>query len=122
MLELHGSIWRNHCVRCGKFYSAQTIQESDGVPLCECGGIIKPDVVLYEEPLEREVLAESVKELKAADTLIVGGTSLTVYPAAGLIDYFGGKNIVVINRGAPAGNIRGALYVDGSIGEILAEL
>lgn len=122
VLELHGSIWRNHCVRCGKFYSAQSIQESDGVPLCECGGIIKPDVVLYEEPLEREVLAESVKELKAADTLIVGGTSLTVYPAAGLIDYFGGNNIVVINRGAPAGNIRGALYIDGSIGEILARL
>ena len=120
VLELHGSVWRNFCVRCGRSFPVQKIVESRGVPLCPCGGIVKPDVVLYEEPLDRRVLDAAVEEIRAADLMIVGGTSLNVYPAASLVDFFRGENIVVINRGAPARDMRGVLFIDGRIGEVLS--
>ena len=120
VLELHGSIWRNYCMNCGMGYPVQRIAKGKGVPHCPCGGVIKPDVVLYEEPLDQEVLERSVAVLRAADLLIIGGTSLNVYPAAGLIDFFRGENVVVINRGAPAGDMRGALFIDARIGEVFS--
>ena len=122
VLELHGSIWRNHCTACVASYPLQAVTESRGVPRCGCGGIIKPSVVLYEEPLEGDVLQRSVELIRAADTLIIGGTSLNVYPAAGLVDYFSGKNLVVINKGAPARGVDGALYIDGGIAAFFAEV
>ncbi len=121
VLELHGSVWRNHCTRCGKSYPLEAVLESTGVLRCECGGIVKPDVVLYEEPLDGAVLEAAVKELERADLLIIGGTSLNVYPAAGLIDYFGGNNIIVVNKGEPARRRNGVLFLDGKIGEIFSK-
>ena len=121
VFELHGSIWRNFCMNCGKAYPVQRIEEG-GVPRCACGGIVKPDVVLYEEPLDQTVLGGAVEAIAAADTLIIGGTSLNVYPAAGLVDFFRGENIVVINRGAPARDMRGVLFIDGRIGEVLSQI
>ena len=100
VLELHGSIHRNYCQDCGRFYNAEYIKESDGIPTCECGGIIKPDVVLYEEGLDNMTVQNSIRAISEADMLIIGGTSLVVYPAAGFIDYFSGKNVVVVNKGA----------------------
>ena len=120
VFELHGSIWRNYCTQCGMGYPVQRIAKGAGVPRCACGGIIKPDVVLYEEPLDRRVLDGAVKAIREADLLIVGGTSLNVYPAASLIDFFRGDNILVINRGAPAKDMRGVLFIDGKIGEVFA--
>ncbi len=120
VFELHGSIWRNYCTQCGMGYPVQRIAKGAGVPRCACGGIIKPDVVLYEEPLDQRVLDGAVKAIREADLLIVGGTSLNVYPAASLIDFFRGDNIVVINRGAPAKDMRGVLFIDGKIGEVFA--
>lgn len=120
VLELHGSVWRNHCVRCGMGYPVQKIVKSKGVPHCPCGGVIKPDVVLYEEPLDQDVLNRSVEEIRRADLMIIGGTSLNVYPAASLVDFFRGDNIAVINRGAPAKDMRGILFIDGKIGEVLS--
>ena len=96
--ELHGSIWRNYCTKCGKAYSAEFIRDSGGVPHCACGGLIKPDVVLYEEGLDEKTIKGAVRAIAEADVLIVGGTSLTVYPAAGLIRYYGGNRLVLINR------------------------
>lgn len=122
VFELHGSIWRNYCTQCGMGYPVQRIAKGAGVPRCACGGIIKPDVVLYEEPLDRRVLDGAVKAIREADLLIVGGTSLNVYPAASLIDFFRGDNIVVINRGAPAKDMRGVLFIDGKIGEVFASI
>lgn len=122
VLELHGSIWRNYCTHCGKSYPVEDIANSKGVPHCSCGGVIKPDVVLYEEGLDGDVLSRSVKHISEADVLIIGGTSLNVYPAAGLIDYFNGKYLVVVNKGAPARKVDGALYIDGKIGEIFSQL
>lgn len=122
VFELHGSIWRNFCTKCGMGYPVQRIAKGTGVPRCACGGIIKPDVVLYEEPLDQHVLERSVKAIREADLLIVGGTSLNVYPAASLIDFFRGDNIVVINRGAPAKDMRGVLFIDGKIGEVFARI
>ena len=122
VLELHGSIWRNRCFVCGKGYTLTAVTECGGVPRCACGGIIKPSVVLYEEPLESDVVQRSVQFIRAADTLIIGGTSLNVYPAAGLIDYFSGKNLIVINKGAPSRMAEGALYIDGGIAAFLAEV
>ena len=98
MWELHGSIHRNYCQKCGKFYDASYVKHADGVPRCECGGLIKPDVVLYEEGLDPGVIDHSIRSIREADTLIIGGTSLVVYPAAGFINYFRGKHLVVINR------------------------
>ena len=122
VLELHGSVWRNHCMRCGKSYPLESILNGTGIPRCSCGGIVKPDVVLYEEPLDESVLLASVEEISKADTLIIGGTSLNVYPAAGLIDYFRGENIVVVNRGATARLLEGVLSVDEKIGEFFSLL
>lgn len=120
VLELHGSIRRNVCMDCGAPYPAERIAESSGIPRCGCGGVIKPDVVLYEEPLDQTVLARSVELIEEADTLIVGGTSLNVQPAASLIDFFRGEHAVVINRGAPARSMQGVLFIDGKIGEVLS--
>lgn len=122
ILELHGSIWRNFCMRCGASYPVEKIAQSSGVPHCACGGIIKPDVVLYEEPLDQAVIERSVEEIGSADLLIIGGTSLNVYPAAGLIDFFRGENVVVVNREAPAKEMRGVLFIDGKIGEVFSRL
>ena len=121
VLELHGSVLRNYCMKCGKSYSAEFIKESQGVPRCECGGIIKPDVVLYEEGLDQRLLTESVYRIAEADTLIIGGTSLAVYPAAGLIDYFHGSNIVVINKTATPRDGIASLVIADSIGKVLGE-
>ena len=98
VLELHGSVWRNYCMKCHKSYEAENVFSSTDVPKCSCGGIIKPEVVLYEESLNQETLQQAIKEISTADLLIIGGTSLNVYPAAGLIQYFHGKNIVLINK------------------------
>ena len=121
VLELHGSVHRNHCLRCGKFYGLEAIENSSGIPRCSCGGTIKPDVVLYEEGLDMDVLNRAVGYISRADLLIVGGTSLTVYPAAGLIDYYRGHKLVLINRDATALDSRADLVISGKIGEVLGE-
>ncbi|MBQ8312801.1 MAG: NAD-dependent protein deacylase [Clostridia bacterium] len=120
VLELHGSIWRNYCQACGKFYGPEHIRDSQGVPLCSCGGRIKPDVVLYEEGLDEDVLAASIHHLRLADTLIVAGTSLTVYPAAGLIRYFKGKHLVLINRDATPMDGLATLIIRENVGQVLS--
>ena len=117
--ELHGSIHRNYCQKCGKFYDASYVKHADGVPLCECGGLIKPDVVLYEEGLDPGVIDHSIRAIREADTLIIGGTSLVVYPAAGFIDYFRGKHLVVINKSATAKEVRAELTIAAPIGEVM---
>lgn len=122
VLELHGSVLRNHCMDCGRLYPVDYVASASGVPRCECGGIVKPDVVLYEEPLDDDVLEAAVDAIRSADTLIVGGTSLNVYPAAGLVDFFRGDELVVINKGLPARAVAGALFVDGKIGETISKL
>lgn len=120
VLELHGSVHRNYCSRCGKFYSLKEILDMNGVPRCKCGGIIKPDVVLYEEGLDQEILQKSVSYIRHADVLIVGGTSLTVYPAAGLIDYYQGRKLVLINKSVTPMDNRADLVISGKIGEVLS--
>lgn len=123
VLELHGSIHRNYCEKCHAFYDAAYVKESEETPRCsECGGLIKPDVVLYEEGLDDQILQKSVYHIRNADTLIIGGTSLVVYPAAGLIDYFRGKNLVVINKSPTSRDKQADLCLNGSIGEILGQL
>ena len=117
--ELHGSIHRNYCQKCGKFYDASYVKHADGVPRCECGGLIKPDVVLYEEGLDPVVIDHSIRAIREADTLIIGGTSLVVYPAAGFIDYFRGKHLVVINKSATAKEVRAELTIAAPIGEVM---
>lgn len=121
VLELHGSVRRNYCMRCGKFYGLETIQAQAGVPRCSCGGIIKPDVVLYEEGLDMDTLNKAVAYISQADVLIVGGTSLTVYPAAGLVDYYRGKKLVLINRDATPLDGSAGLVINGKIGEVLSQ-
>lgn len=122
VLELHGSVHRNYCQICNKSYDLDYILESDGIPRCDCGGIVKPDVVLYEEPLNNAVLNFSVDYISQADTLIIGGTSLIVYPAAGLINYFNGKNLVLINKSeTPYDNIA-SLVVNDAIGKTLSQI
>lgn len=121
VLELHGSVLRNYCVRCGAFHGVEAVQNSAGVPRCRCGGIIKPDVVLYEEGLDEDVLSRSVAAIRQAEVLIIGGTSLTVYPAAGLVRYYRGNKLVVINRTALDG--AGAdLTITEPIGSVMAQL
>ena len=120
--ELHGSIHRNYCMKCGKFYDACYVKESEGVPRCECGGIIKPDVVLYEEGLDQNVIQGAVEAIMSADTLIIGGTSLVVYPAAGFIDYFRGKHLVVINKSSTGRAVRAELSISAPIGEIMGQI
>ncbi|MEI3240882.1 NAD-dependent protein deacylase [Hominifimenecus microfluidus] len=119
VLELHGSVHRNYCMRCHKFHSMEEILHSEGVPRCSCGGIIKPDVVLYEEGLDQQVLQESVDQIRRADMLIIGGTSLTVYPAAGLLDYYTGNRLVLINKTATARDGLANLVINESIGKAL---
>ena len=117
-LELHGSVHRNYCTRCGKFFGLSDILGMNGVPRCECGGIIKPDVVLYEEGLDQETLQKAVRYIQNAEILIIGGTSLTVYPAAGLIDYYRGKKLVLINKTATPMDERADLVISAPIGEV----
>ena len=120
--ELHGSVLRNYCTRCGKFFSAEFVKNGVGVPHCDCGGIVKPDVVLYEEGLDQEVIAKSVHAIRNADMLIVGGTSLTVYPAAGLIQYYRGDRLVLINRDATPYDDQADLVLHESLGEVFSQL
>lgn len=122
VFELHGSVLRNTCMRCGRLYDAQSILRSEGVPHCDCGGIIKPDVVLYEEGLDQRTLQGAVDVIADADMLIVGGTSLAVYPAAGLVDFYAGNRLVLINRDETPLDGRADLVLHGKIGEIMAQL
>ena len=122
VFELHGSVHRNYCEKCHKFYDAEYILHSEGVPRCECGGSIKPDVVLYEEGLDNETISGAVACISRADVLIVGGTSLAVYPAAGLIDYYRGNKLVLINKTATPRDSMADLVVQGSIGEIFSQI
>ena len=117
--ELHGSVYRNHCTRCRRSYSLDQIMAMDGVPMCECGGIIKPDVVLYGEGLDNSVVVDAIRSIREADTMIVGGTSLAVYPAAGLIDYFRGDNLIVINLSPTPRDREATICVHEKIGEAL---
>lgn len=124
--ELHGSVMRNYCMDCGAGYDLEYIMDesncSRGVPKCRhCGGIVKPDVVLYEEPLDNDVMVGAINAISSADTLIVGGTSLVVYPAAGLINYFGGKDIILINKSETGYDDRASLVINDSIGRVLGE-
>ena len=120
--ELHGSIHRNYCQKCGRFYDAAFVKEAPGIPRCGCGGIIKPDVVLYEESLDSMTIEKSIRAIAEADTLIIGGTSLVVYPAAGFIDYFRGRHLVVINKSATAREVGAQLSISAPIGEILGQI
>lgn len=123
VMELHGSVHRNYCQRCGKGYDALYMKNSEGtVPLCECGGVIKPDVVLYEEGLDQDTIKKSIHYISEADVLIIGGTSLAVYPAAGLIDYFKGKYLVVINKAPTPRDQYADLLIADPIGEVLGSL
>lgn len=120
--ELHGSVHRNYCTKCRKFYNIQTILESRGVPHCECGGIIKPDVVLYEEGLENSVVSGAIRAISTADMLIVGGTSLAVYPAAGLLQYYSGNRLVLINKSATPIDNQADLLLQCSLGEVFSQI
>ena len=119
VLELHGSIHRNYCMRCKKQYSARFVKESKGIPTCDCGGTIRPDVVLYEEGLDNQIIQKSIRAISEADMLIIGGTSLVVYPAAGFIDYFHGKYLVLINKDATPRDVGATLTIHEPIGEVL---
>ena len=120
--ELHGSVLRNYCMKCGKFHSAEYIKNSNGVPKCECGGVIKPDVVLYEEGLDDSTVSGALSAIQSADTLIIAGTSLTVYPAAGFISYFKGGNIVLINRDETPFDSKANLVFHEKVGELLDKI
>ena len=123
VLELHGSIHRNYCMNCGAFYDAQYIRDTDGVPRCKhCKGIVKPDVVLYEEALDQKIMEESVNAISEADVLIVGGTSLAVYPAAGLLRYFQGEALIVLNRSATPVDGNADLLIEEPIGQVMARI
>ena len=122
VLELHGSIHRNYCQRCGRFFDADYVKQSGAIPRCSCGGIIKPDVVLYEEGLDQDVIRKSIQAISRADMLIIGGTSLVVYPAAGFIDYFRGKYLVVINKSETAREVGAHLTIQEPIGEVLEKI
>ena len=122
VLELHGSVLRNYCRRCGKFYGVEAVAASAGIPRCACGGIIKPDVVLYEESLDEGVMEKALQYIANADMLIIGGTSLVVYPAAGLVRYYRGSKLVVINRDATGIDADAALCISAPIGEVLGQL
>ena len=122
VLELHGSVLRNYCEECGKFYDVEFVKNSTGIPRCTCGGIVKPDVVLYEEGLDQQTLEDAVSSISHADILIIGGTSLAVYPAAGLIDYYRGNKLVLINKTPTPKDKIADLVIQGSIGEIFGQL
>ena len=121
VIELHGSTLRNYCMKCGKPHGIETIRDTTGIPRCECGGIIKPDVVLYEEMLDDTAISKAVAYIKAADVLIIGGTSLNVYPAAGFVNYFNGRKLVIINKASPADN-NADLVINEPIGKVMGSL
>ena len=120
--ELHGSVLRNYCIKCHKFYNGEFIFNSEGIPTCNCGGIIKPDVVLYEEGLNNKIVTDSIMAIQNADMLIIGGTSLTVYPAAGLVNYFKGKNLVLINRDPTGFDYKADLVINESLGKVFSQI
>ncbi len=123
VLELHGSIHRNYCTKCGKFFDASYVKNSEGVPYCDaCGGLVKPDVILYEESLDSKTISDAVYAISHADVLIIGGTSLAVYPAAGMIDYFRGSHLVLINRSSTPRDNQADLVINDSIGEVFGQL
>ena len=122
VFELHGSVLRNYCMGCKKFYDAGVVFNSLGIPKCECGGIIKPDVVLYEEPLNNDIVEGAILAIQNSDLMIVAGTSLTVYPASGLVNYFKGENLVLINRDATPFDYRANLVINDSLGNIFEEI
>ena len=122
VLELHGSVLHNHCLRCGRAYGVEHIVRSQGVPRCACGGIVKPDVVLYEEALDEDVMARAVHYIRQADVLLIGGTSLVVYPAAGLVRYYRGQKLAVVNKGGTGAALAAAVAVDGPIGQVLSQV
>lgn len=123
VLELHGSIHRNYCTKCGKFFDASYVKNSDGIPRCDdCGGLIKPDVVLYEEGLDNQVVSDAIYAIVHADVLIIGGTSLAVYPAAGMIDYFKGNHLILINKSSTPRDGQADLIINDSIGEVFGQL
>ena len=122
VVELHGSVLRNHCMQCGKAYTAEEMAQSQGVPRCTCGGVIKPDVVLYEESLNGADIEEAVRLIEQAEVLIVGGTSLAVYPAAGLLDYYKGDRLVLINRDATPYDRKANLLIQEKIGWVLGQI
>ncbi len=120
--ELHGSVLRNYCTRCGKFHSAEFVKDTPGIPRCGCGGIVKPDVVLYEEGLDQDVIEQSVHAISQADLMIVAGTSLTVYPAAGFVNYYRGNRLVLINRDATPYDHYADLVLHESLGAVFSKL
>ena len=122
VMELHGSVHRNYCSRCGRFYSLADILAMNGVPYCNCGGMIKPDVVLYEEGLDQGILQKAVSYIRHADMLIIGGTSLVVYPAAGLIQYYQGNRLVIVNKTVTPADSQADLVITGNIGEVCSQL
>ncbi len=122
VLELHGSVHRNYCRKCGKLYDAHYIKESTGVPMCACGGQIKPDVVLYEEGLDSVTMQATIHFISEAEILIIGGTSLAVYPAAGLIDFYRGNKLVLINKSATPMDGRADLVIQAPIGEVFSQI
>ncbi|MBR7040614.1 MAG: NAD-dependent protein deacylase [Clostridia bacterium] len=119
VFELHGSVHRNYCMDCGRFFTSDFVRDSKGVPRCECGGVVKPDVVLYEEGLDNATVTGALREISSADTLIVAGTSLSVYPAAGFLDYFRGRDLILINRDPTPADSRARLVIRGKVGEML---
>ena len=119
VFELHGSVHRNYCMDCGRFFTSDFVRDSKGVPRCECGGVVKPDVVLYEEGLDNATVTGALREISSADTLIVAGTSLSVYPAAGFLDYFRGRDLILINRDPTPADSRARLVIRGKVGEVL---
>ena len=122
VIELHGSVRRNHCMKCGKSYGLEFIASADGVPRCSCGGIVKPDVVLYEEPLNESDINAAINAISDADLLIIGGTSLAVQPAAGLIRFFNGRRLAVINKSPTSADDEADIVINGSIGETLGSI
>lgn len=122
VLELHGSVYRNYCMKCNKFYDSNYVFDSKNIPYCECGGIIKPDVVLYEESLDYTVLENSISLISSCDTLIIGGTSLTVYPASGLIKYFKGRNLILINKDVTSFDKIASLVINDSLGNVFSNI
>lgn len=122
VLELHGSVLRNYCMKCGRPYPVEDIKTGTGIPLCPCGGVVKPDVVLYEEGLEEATMSRAIHHLRRADMLIIGGTSLVVYPAAGLVNYYSGSRLVLINKAPTSMDASADLVLPGPIGEILGQI
>ncbi len=122
VLELHGSILRAYCSRCRRAYPAEKMNKGTGVPRCACGGVIRPDIVLYEEPLDQDILRAAIDYIRKAEMLIVGGTSLNVYPAAGLINYYRGNKLVLVNRGKTPYDHYADLVIHQNIGEVFSEI